>query len=96
LGLFSNWFGTRPGDDDLPEILDDIDMNHDLSIGIQETTDYYDEHTINPASGLPIFAIADPSPFGLEIGKATISEVKSRYDTKSTGINIAEVTNLIT
>lgn len=35
----------------------------------------------------PCLAIAEPSPFGLEIGKATISDVKAKYKAKSVGIN---------
>lgn len=36
---------------------------------------------------VPAIAIADPSPFGLEIGKATIKDVKSKYSAKSVGTN---------
>jgi len=32
-------------------------------------------------------AIADPSPFGLEIGKATVADMKARYGAEFTGIN---------
>ncbi len=32
-------------------------------------------------------ANADPAPFGLEIGKATISDVKKKYQTQATGKN---------
>lgn len=35
----------------------------------------------------PVLALADPAPFGLEIGKATIKEVKSKYSAKSVGTN---------
>lgn len=30
---------------------------------------------------------ADPSPFGLEIGKSTVSVMKEKYDSKFVGIN---------
>lgn len=30
---------------------------------------------------------ADPAPFGLEIGKASVADVKAKYSTKYTGIN---------
>lgn len=36
---------------------------------------------------VPAIAFADPSPFGLEIGKATIKDVKSKYSVKSAGTN---------
>jgi len=36
---------------------------------------------------LPMLAMADPSPFGLEIGKATIKDVKAKYSAQKTGIN---------
>lgn len=36
---------------------------------------------------MPAVAIAEPSPFGLEIGKATIQDVKAKYSAHSTGIN---------
>ena len=36
---------------------------------------------------LPMVALADPAPFGLEIGKATISEVKQKHGMQRTGIN---------
>jgi len=32
-------------------------------------------------------AIADPAPFGLEIGKATIQEAKKKYTLKNNGVN---------
>jgi len=32
---------------------------------------------------IPAIALADPSPFGLEIGKATIKDVKAKYSVKS-------------
>lgn len=36
---------------------------------------------------LAITAYADPAPFGLEIGKASVENVKEKYTTKYTGIN---------
>ena len=36
---------------------------------------------------LPMVALADPAPFGLEIGNATIEDVKQKYNAKRTGIN---------
>ncbi len=36
---------------------------------------------------LPMVAVADPTPFGLEIGKATIKDVKAKYSAQKTGIN---------
>ena len=36
---------------------------------------------------LPMMAIADPAPFGLEIGKASIKDVKAKYGAQKTGIN---------
>jgi len=36
---------------------------------------------------LPAVSIANPSPFGLEIGKATIKEVKAKYRTSNVQIN---------
>lgn len=36
---------------------------------------------------VPAIAIADPSPFGLEIGKATIKDVKQKYSAKSEGFS---------
>jgi hypothetical protein len=36
---------------------------------------------------MPIVVMADPAPFGLEIGKATISDVKAKYSAKKTGVN---------
>lgn len=36
---------------------------------------------------MPMVAIADPSPFGLEIGKATIKDAKAKYSAQKTGIN---------
>jgi len=35
----------------------------------------------------PIILCANPKPFGLEIGKATITDVKDNYSTSSLGIN---------
>ena len=71
MGIFSNWFGTN-NDDDLPEILSDIDINHGLSIGVQDTDDFYDAHITNPATGLPMtgglgsFDIGG-SPYGFDM-----------------------------
>ena len=36
---------------------------------------------------LPMVATADPAPFGLEIGKATIKDVKAKYSAQKTGIS---------
>lgn len=36
---------------------------------------------------LPMVASADPAPFGLEIGKATIKDVKAKYGAQKTGMN---------
>lgn len=36
---------------------------------------------------LPVVAAADPAPFGLEIGKATIKDVKAKYSAQKTGFN---------
>lgn len=36
---------------------------------------------------LPMVASADPAPFGLEIGKATIKDVKAQYGVKNAGVN---------
>lgn len=36
---------------------------------------------------MPIIVMAEPSPFGLEIRKATVSDVKAKYNAKKTGIN---------
>ncbi len=36
---------------------------------------------------LPSLLLANPAPFGLEIGKATVKEAKQRYTLKKTGIN---------
>lgn len=36
---------------------------------------------------LPMAVLADPAPFGLEIGKDTIKEVKTKYRITHTGIN---------
>ena len=36
---------------------------------------------------VPTLTMADPAPFGLEIGKASIKDVKDKYNTKSAGIN---------
>ena len=36
---------------------------------------------------LPLVALADPAPFGLEIGNATIQDVKQKYNAKRIGIN---------
>ena len=36
---------------------------------------------------LPMVAAADPAPFGLEIGKATIKDVKAKYSAQKIGIN---------
>jgi len=36
---------------------------------------------------LPMFSVADPAPFGLEIGKATIKDVKEKYHAQKTGVN---------
>jgi len=36
---------------------------------------------------LPAGVLAEPAPFGLEIGKATIKEVTSKYNAKSAGTN---------
>lgn len=36
---------------------------------------------------LSVIAYADPAPFGLEIGKASVADVKAKYSTKYTGIN---------
>jgi len=36
---------------------------------------------------LPSIALADPAPFGLEIGKTTIQDVKAKYKAQNTGIN---------
>ena len=36
---------------------------------------------------IPLGVNADPVPFGLEIGKATIKEVASKYSVQKTGIN---------
>lgn len=35
----------------------------------------------------PLIASADPAPFGLEIGKTEIKDVKSKYGAKRTGTN---------
>lgn len=35
----------------------------------------------------PLISLADPTPFGLEIGKATLKEVKSKYNARKSGIN---------
>lgn len=34
-----------------------------------------------------VAAFANPSPFGLQIGKATVSEVKAKYSTQHKGVN---------
>lgn len=36
---------------------------------------------------IPLNVIANPAPFGLEIGKATIKEVTSKYHAQKAGIN---------
>lgn len=36
---------------------------------------------------LPAVVLADPAPFGLEIGKATVKDVKSKYGAKHSGTN---------
>lgn len=36
---------------------------------------------------LPLVAYSDPAPFGLEIGKVTIKDVKEKYGVQRTGIN---------
>lgn len=35
----------------------------------------------------PVTTLADPAPFGLEIGKATIKDVKAKFGAERTGIN---------
>lgn len=36
---------------------------------------------------MPLVGICEPAPFGLELGKATIKEVRAKYSTKNAGIN---------
>ena len=36
---------------------------------------------------LPFIVFAEPAPFGLEIGKSTIKDVKAKYGVQKTGIN---------
>lgn len=35
----------------------------------------------------PVLAFADPAPFGLELGKSTIDDVKNKYSVENAGIN---------
>lgn len=35
----------------------------------------------------PFLAYSDPTPFGLEIGKSTIDDVKNKYSTEDIGVN---------